>query len=68
MGLGAEYRRRAAKGSTLALVADPHILYVILSLDAAGLVLWVAYTLLRMPVATPYVPSPDPSPESTKAP
>jgi hypothetical protein len=37
-------------------VADPHILYVILSLDVAGLVLWVAYTLLKMPVATPYVP------------
>jgi hypothetical protein len=38
-------------------VADPHLLYLIIGGDILALVLWVAYVLVRMPVATPYVPA-----------
>jgi hypothetical protein len=34
-------------------VADPHILYVVLALDAVALALWVLYVLVKMPAAVP---------------
>jgi hypothetical protein len=34
-------------------VADPHILYAMLAVDAVALVLWVLYVLVRMPPLVP---------------
>jgi hypothetical protein len=46
-------------------LADPHILYMVLGADVVALVLWVAFVLLRMPVA---LPAQSPAPTATEAP